>query len=534
MKSAGLYKKTAKNIIKNSIKSAVFIDENALEFYQQPAKKLNPEQRLSKQLHKKFKENGVSLTVHRFLPADIANKNIKKYLFDDRDLVLLDWELDNDYAVGKRYSLDLLADIISSSHLHFCAIYTSTPNVNDVFDNIISFFSNKSQNDFDEIKNELSAYENDLLPVLKNVNIYDFDQNKRLIPRLAAISNTLLGEIKEITKVKDIPQAVTFVKMAFEGTFLKSDKANPKPDLVDRNNSVLVINNTIITLIKKDLKNDSHNLINKLSTQITKSQNSFTQLLGVEMQSIFKQKASFIDPSLLNVSINTLLYHRTQILKDGSDLPFEEFMKNLLLENASLKLRGEKLSILDSIFLNSISPKKPKTNNTEIAKINTFYNGSVLDEARLINFGDIFHFDNDTYYMCITPLCDCLYPDDNIKNRYFFVKGISFGNVKEAISLGDEAFISYLDERTCISWAGISKGSDLDKHKPIYVKPIQIFITDSRIIDSKIYPHELTTEGYSCGFKLTYRFTLRQQYAQRIANHAFSHPIRVGVDFVKS
>ena len=33
--------------------------------------------------------------------------------------------------------------------------------------------------------------------------------------------------------------------------------------------------------------------------------------------------------------------------------------------------------------------------------------------------------------------------------------------------------------------------------------------------------------------KLEYKFTLRTNYTQRIANHAFSHPLRVGIDFVK-
>ena len=30
-----------------------------------------------------------------------------------------------------------------------------------------------------------------------------------------------------------------------------------------------------------------------------------------------------------------------------------------------------------------------------------------------------------------------------------------------------------------------------------------------------------------------YITTIKQNYAQRIANHAFTHPVRVGVDFVK-
>ena len=34
------------------------------------------------------------------------------------------------------------------------------------------------------------------------------------------------------------------------------------------------------------------------------------------------------------------------------------------------------------------------------------------------------------------------------------------------------------------------------------------------------------------GDDIKYITTLRPNYAQRIANHAFIHPVRVGVDFV--
>ena len=34
-------------------------------------------------------------------------------------------------------------------------------------------------------------------------------------------------------------------------------------------------------------------------------------------------------------------------------------------------------------------------------------------------------------------------------------------------------------------------------------------------------------------FEIEYITTLRNDYTQRIANHAFGHPARVGVDFVK-
>jgi imidazole glycerol phosphate synthase subunit HisF len=43
----------------------------------------------------------------------------------------------------------------------------------------------------------------------------------------------------------------------------------------------------------------------------------------------------------------------------------------------------------------------------------------------------------------------------------------------------------------------------------------------------------LKSDGEKDSFKAEYLTTIKSNYTQRIANHAFSYPIRVGVDFVK-
>ena len=79
---------------------------------------------------------------------------------------------------------------------------------------------------------------------------------------------------------------------------------------------------------------------------------------------------------------------------------------------------------------------------------------------------------------------------------------------------------------------GLNKGTNIDQHKPIYVKPIQLYIPKPTIIDNIIIAFDWYKKC-PVSFRLEYKFTLRPNYAQRIANHAFSHPLRVGIDFVK-
>ena len=122
--------------------------------------------------------------------------------------------------------------------------------------------------------------------------------------------------------------------------------------------------------------------------------------------------------------------------------------------------------------------------------------------------------------MCITALCDCLYPE-NIKNNFFFVKGTPADNLEIPIKKGDDGFKSYINKTTCILW---TTGD--------YVKPFQLHLPTTEITDSIIKPLIISNSELN-ELTLEYVFSLKSSYAQRIANHTFAHPIRVGVDFVK-
>ncbi len=74
----------------------------------------------------------------------------------------------------------------------------------------------------------------------------------------------------------------------------------------------------------------------------------------------------------------------------------------------------------------------------------------------------------------------------------------------------------------------------------MYIKPLTFNIKSPEIIDGEIDIRRIITKkmdvkqdtGDFEWRKIKYVTTLRQNYAQRIANHAFTYPTRVGVDFV--
>ncbi|HEY5593261.1 MAG TPA: response regulator receiver domain [Paludibacter sp.] len=520
-----MYQQVATDIIKESIKSAIFIDENAWEpFTSKPRKKPIPQEvKLSEDLFINFKNSGISLTTYRFTTLKNA-EDAANYLFEKRDLVLLDWKLaGND---GAEYSLNILSNIVKKPHIHFCAIYTSQSDLDQIFWNLLSYFSNGSKEYYEELKLTLAGDEEEISQLLsdfKTLSETRFERSsKQLLGRIIRNNTALISRILESSGEKDKLCACIKTGIAF-GNEIKSVENLECPSVISSDRRTLTINNTVITILNKT-QNQPNELINNFSEQISHSNHSFMQLLGLEMQWIFSQKASFIDPSILQVSKEAFIYHRIQKDKDS----FSQFVKEVLFEQARLNLREEEFKLLDDDLLNYITPENfTSVNDDEIQAMNIFYNSSVLKGDRGLNFGDVFK-SGDKYYICITALCDCHTPK---RNGFYFAEG-KIIVPKKALELGDTAFISYLSKNVIIRWTE-DQDSDGAQFKPVYIKPISFTVPDYKIKDNKIIFYFLEETAKTSSIVGDYITTIKPNYTQRIANHAFSHPVRVGIDFVK-
>jgi hypothetical protein len=179
--------------------------------------------------------------------------------------------------------------------------------------------------------------------------------------------------------------------------------------------------------------------------------------------------------------------------------------------------------------------------------MNVFYNSLKLPTLeKNLDFGDVFQDSSGTYFICITALCDCLRPTKT-DYIFYFAKGEKIG-IEKALKLGDAAFISFIGIEEAVVWSNIDKvnsetaeekSAELDqfRYKPIYIKPLSYLVSEPQINDGKIelariFQYKKQEEDLEF-FKLKYLTTIKHNYTQRIANHAFTHPTRVGVDFVK-
>lgn len=530
------YTEKATEIIKNSIKSAIFIDENARELsIKEKDLKGESEEEMSINLYSNFKDDGISLAIHKYKPLDEDDDNLKSYLFDNRDLILLDWNLEG--SSGHDKSLKLLSDIVNKSHIHFCVIYTSEKDsgLDEVFSNIFSYFTNEDKDYFDALKEEIEL-EDDVKKIkskIDNINIYRHSTDiKQRIAELFKEHRSTIKKVQKITREKDSVCALSKASIALNNHY-KSSIPLPCPSISSFKEKSLVINNTIITILNKG-ENSPEKLMENLSKQIISSKNSFIQLLGLEMQSIFSKSSSFIDDSLIQFSKEAILYHRNHYKKEGMEHLFPEFIKDIMIEKAKLNLRDKSLSLLESDFLDSQDTNSPK--DEELISMNIFYNSSKHIGNKKLNFGDVFKVeDKKEYYICITALCDCLRPD-KIDNRFFFAKGVPI-KPEEALILGDTAFISFIDKKHTIKWTEVNTqipNDKLHKYSPVYIKPIQFTVVKTKFNQSEeLAFKKLNEQGEVEELKVNYLSTIKPNYTQRIANHAFSHPVRVGVDFVK-
>jgi hypothetical protein len=531
------YQETADQIIKDSIKSAIFIDENALSFYSHIPDNWSIEEKLSQDLYLNFKDKGISLAIHKYAIGDEIKEELSKYLYEDRDLVLLDWNLTGES--GEEFSLKMLSDIVKRGHIHFCVIYTKESNdgLDRVFNNILSYFSCKDVKYYLELKEQLELEEGieSIIGDLNFINLYrDNIESGKRIGLLSKNHPELIRRIIELTDEPIKKCALIKASIAFSDT-RKSENENPCPTIVSPATKMIVIDNTIITLLNKS-DNKPDTLLAKLSLQVTSNESSFTQLLGLEMKNILDKNSSFIDSNLLKISKDAFVHHWNHYKKEKQESLFSEFVKDVLMENVGLQLRDKQLSLLNNNLLNSFDEVK-NVKDEELISMNVFYNAHQLNIPKKLNFGDVFiSSEGNEYYICITALCDCLRSEEKIDNNFFFAIGTNISKAV-ALKLGDTAFISYLNSSKIVKWTDVNNmiGDDEHKYSPIYIKPVQYKVLKPEFNEfGEIELGSISADGLTVFRKVKYATTIKSSYAQRIANHAFSHPLRVGIDFAKN
>ena len=512
------YEETALTIIKDAIKSAIFIDENAREPFmaEEPGEAMR-----SEELYKDFRAKGISLSIYKY--DDATYDAHKEYLFNNRDLVLLDWKLDDNDGEDK--SLDILANIVNMQpHIHFCVIYTSE-NQEVVLNNILSYFSCLTYEEYEEIREDFEAEKekiDKLLPDLILLSQNRFNRSKRgEVFKELIRDRELKAKVeshKILNKDKSLGLLCAYIRLGIAfSKHLKSNDMQPCPSDIDTEHYTVCINNTLISVLnKRDVS--ASRIFERFSQQIAQYEKGVMHLVGLEMRNIQRKGGTFIDSNVLAVTKETLGYHKMQ-----SDKNFTSFIKDVMVEQLKTNISEDDLSIISAITPCGYQDKPECI--AEYAAMNVFYNSQRRNEInKRLTFGDVFKCE-DKFYICITALCDCAHPDKR-NHCFYFAEGRKI-TLDKALDKGDSGYISYISRDCCVQW-----DNPPIKGEYSYIVPINYMVPDNCIVNDKLNVYRFKDKKVE-DKEFEYLTTIRQNYAQRIANYAFAHPLRVGIDFVK-
>lgn len=560
------YDIVAKNILRDSISSAIFIDDKALESFK--SKNYNPsflpDHNRTLDLYEDFKNQNCLLHAFKFTKS--GWKKNKEFYLKNKDLLILDWQL---VDTEHQEALKILDVAVKQKSLHFACIYTQEEPENVKRELNRYFWGNISSESIGNFREMLAGSELDGFWDI-NKNDPDWRDLESFLDNIInANSDNIQNEIQtfidKFTINEELSESILGldqdnVNAAYEK--LKTILAEVDESLIyssfhkskfysqsNQDDITLYINHTIVKIFRKPQVNGEDLYNTFLTSFLGSEQNVFFSLMGLEMRNRFKENSAFIGKDFDNVSEEAFFYHKNNNI--DNDFLFTEFLTDVLKDQVASFLHEKKLDIfnvLDDYYNKYNGQQKQDTfledaNKTNFYKetyhLNYFYNKLNLEERKkvdFIRFGDIFKalipkVNNQgqtnliqRYFVCITPHCDCLNPK-KIEFQYWFTEGLLAGKKnksKEAVLENTDgkylSFVKIENEIEAIQW----------ENTAIKTKPKTFIITDNKIDKGTIkakyneYKIELNLIG-----------SLKENYAQRIANKAFGYPLRVGIDFVK-
>jgi hypothetical protein len=290
------------------------------------------------------------------------------------------------------------------------------------------------------------------------------------------------------------------------------------------------LNGAIILVYHKQEKDNGikpENLFTVFAEAVVSNPHNYLNILSLELKDRLRESFSRIGTQFSKTDEQAFFFHleNYRTLNNGKDYDLRS-VYDFILKSWIGELHQQKINEQPNILqfanhryrtLESPPPKKLAEIDTnlitELVRYCAYVSTSKLTGRSdpSLRFGDLFinQANPNEYFLCITPSCDCLHPE-NINNNFYFIKGANFNGfqaIQEA-ETGFHSFIIRANEPKCIKWQ---------------CKPFTSYITSNDVYQLKI--------NY-CGseIQLQHLIILKENYAQRIANESFGYGHRVGID----
>lgn len=572
------YSEIAQEIIKTSIRSAICIDDSFVEPYMSQEVKdeyfstheQNLNEEIPSSLYKSFRADGdCDLDIYNFRSYEDSWK--PNYMLNNKDLMILDWELDGEN--GYESTLKILKEVIAYNKIPFIIIYTYKPKSDfiQIANNLIQSFNCFSKKEIEsELKRFYQLFEEHMIKVSSDkeweedsVQLFweNNDSTKLVNEFLFSVTNrdttlsTLYSKISESFNISDSSQTEKKFKTtitqwksngfissleqlcyAFAGSNFEEVCEIKR---IDTNDIGFRINNCVITIFSKPGGDGSgvspENVFKSFSELITTAPHNFITLLSMEMRDRFREDFSIIGNEIFKLDERAFFKQMENYQSRFPD-SYESQFYDFLLKSWINELIDYNINLFPKLFsvlaeyksqdekLKDIKVTDIKEHMAELSlRLTTSNIVNRFEKDKKIRFGDIFRkikieadgsvVETDEYFLSITPHCVCL-DECKVDNNFYFIKSeYTTIDLTSAIKDMETQYYSFVK----------SKEGKILSLKWGECKPFTLYIEKNTIDNlNSVYKNQ--------SIQLAFVTTLKENFAQRISNKAFSYGTSIGID----
>ena len=537
-----------KEIISSSISNAVCIDDEFCAPYETG----NGCIEIPKSLCTSFRNShDCNLDVFHYTTKEIL-KPIIPALFRNRDLLIVDWELNPHDAVKYKDSLEIIENGIASKSLRYIVIYTQNPSIDKITYAILHYFSEHKKvfemvekdivERFDAFceNNSLDIDGDEIWSLLKN-GVSGISLNPDKIKEIKVSTNkqlsALIGSyiIRHLCRlINDVVKEIGFngINDAISWLDLNTQNHDTFYSSKTYDSSILSpqsihIDNTIVVILQKNTNPEGNVILNsvapdevfdKIVESVSNVKNLRTFIFSILLKDVMNDEIAQWGKNLGNISERALVYHAKTY--DDTD-EFIEYFSNCTtgLLKSSMLSAIDKRDIRELFKVDSNNEVPPCQDLCSLNCFLTFTDKKQLEDMHTIQTGDIFVLSNpyhpednsEEYLICITQSCDCKRPQ-KIYHNYVFLHGHK-ADLKKALTDTEKAWYSFISTERAIKWTTRFFSIHIESQRKFYInRPIRVVLNNGR-------NNELTFLGNQ-----------KIEYTQRLINYAFSNAQRMGID----
>lgn len=574
------YAEIAKEIVKGSIRSAICIDDlfqgpymsaeeieiRKEELSAREGRDIKLEFDIPREIYGSFRKMGhCDIDIYNF--RNLTDSWHPNLMLSNKDLMIIDWELDG--PDGYSSTLQILKETISANSQHpipFIIIYTAKPEADfeliagrileqfNPFDRpkeeMVSLFGQHFAANFKGLSEEI--VESDL------VGDFLFESTQNLYEYWRHVKNTARDAVKRdiyqriMATFQIDPDKELWVPKALhntmEATFGKSKEPlellyylslnGVSDDLctirrIDSDNLGFKIRESTVCIFSKpglgkESKVEPEDVLDAFSNLIVRDPHNFLTLLGLEMRGRLSKHLLKITEKVSGLDERAFFLHLAGYEQRSGNFKNEFF--DFLIKNWTNEIEACNINQTPQVFDALDEYRNERKLNLAEIKQEEIYNelGQLAASLSTINienraikdpkirFGDIFKVNgtgSEVYFMCVTPQCVCVDPG-KVENNFYFIKSKEIRtDLKLALGKIESGYYSLIKrdsgEIISIDWAEC--------------KPFTIWIGDNNL-------QKLVSRYGSHDISLTYCTTLKENFAQRLANKAFNYGTSVGID----